>query len=127
MSSDKTARFMAALQILAPADDKGLRMFKVRKQSTCVGVIDANEDGTAAVRSLVGLESAPTGRAYAMSTICYLADVYDTCLTADGSTVLRDVGGQVSGGDWLAPFGFARTHDGDLVRLAQSLQHRRAA
>lgn len=127
MNSEKTGRFLAAMEILAAAESDGLRMFRVRARSTCVGEILGNEDGSVALRSLVGLEGAANGRAYALSSICYLADVFDVCLTADERAVFRDVGGDTCGCEWLARFGFMRTRDGDRIRLPRSLHHQQAA
>ena len=127
MSSGKTGRFLAAMEILAASGTDGLRMFRVRERSTCVAELLESEDGTVALRSLVGLEGAANGRAYALSSMCYLADVFDVCLTADEQAVFRDVGGDTCGSEWLARFGFMRTRDGDCVRLPRSLHHQQAA
>lgn len=127
MNSENTRRFLAAMETLAASDDSGLRMFRVRGKSTCVANLAASPDGTVAVNSLVGLEGAPMGRAYALSGICYLADIFDTCLVADGESVFRDVGGGVAGSSWLQDFGFLTTRSGELVRLPRSLKSQQAA
>lgn len=127
MSSGNAARLLAAMEMLAAADGGGLRVFKVRGQSTCVAELGENRDGTVMLRSFVGLEGAPNGRDYALSAVCYFADVFDVCLTADDRSIFRDVGGGAVGSEWLQRHGFLSTRTGEQVRLPRSLKSRIAA
>lgn len=128
MTADKTERFLAALEILAPSDSSGLRIFKERMVSVCAANLSRSNDGTVAINSLVSLGGRRRdGRRVALAAINYLADVFDVTLMVDDSVVLRNIGGGSDAPDWLERSGFVWPRgEACLFRLPQSI-HRLAA
>jgi hypothetical protein len=128
MTADKTERFLNALEILAPSDSSGLRIFKERMVSVCTARVTRSRRGVVFINSLVSIGgSNRDGRRVALSAINYLADVYDVTLMAEDSVILRDVGGCSDEPDWLEKSGFVWPRgEACLFRLPQSI-HRVAA
>jgi hypothetical protein len=127
MTGGNAARFLKAMEILAPADKTGLRIFKVRGKSTCVADMKPLQDGTVGVRSLVSISEGASGRSAAMAAVCYFADIFDVTLRADGGVVLRDIDGFMAEHEWLADYDFvAPRGQSFMIRPPQSI-HRIAA
>jgi hypothetical protein len=128
MTADKTERFLSALEIVAPSDSSGLRIFKERMVSVCAAKVTRSRRGVVFINSLVSIGNGNRdGRRVALAAINYLADVYDITLMAEDGVVLRDVGGSSDKPDWLERSGFVWPRgESCLFRLPQSL-HRVAA
>lgn len=128
MTADKTERFLNALEILAPSDSSGLRIFRERMVSVCAARLSRSRDGVVFVNSLVSIGSGSRdGRRAALAAINYLADVFDVTLMAEDSVIIRDFGGSSDKPEWLERSGFFWPRgENCLVRLPQSL-HRVAA
>lgn len=128
MTADKTERFLNALEILAPSDSSGLRIFRERMVSVCAARLTRSRGGVVFINSLVSIGSGGRdGRRAALAAINYLADVFDVTLMAEDSVILRDFGGSSEKPDWLERSGFVWPRgETCLFRLPQSL-HRVAA
>jgi hypothetical protein len=125
MATDKTERFFNALELLAPSDSSGLRIFRERMVSVCAAHLSRSRQGTVFITSLLSLGGENRdGRRVALSAINYLADVYDVTLMAEECVVLRDVGGGSDDAGWLEKSGFVWPRgERCLFRLPQSLHH----
>ncbi len=128
MTDDKTERFLDALEILAPSDSSGLRIFKERMVSVCAAKLSRSRRGVVFINSLVSIGGGTRdGRRVALAAINYLADVFDVTVMADDSVVLRNIGGSSDEPDWLERSGFVWPRgEACLFRLPQSI-HRLAA
>jgi hypothetical protein len=121
-------RFLMALDVLAPADAVGFRVFRERGVSVSVAVFSVTSEGFVSVNSLVSLPSETRdGKRVALAGVNFLADLFDVTLIANDSVLIRDISGNNEDTSWLAGSGFLRTAgESHYLRLPQSI-HRIAA